>query len=72
MAGVSHIPRPLYIFDYYNYYFSINQFVKLEYLDVTVLRRGVGEVLVVAGRSPACQEVWRGMQDRRSLYKEER
>jgi hypothetical protein len=28
-------------------------FVKLEYLDVTVLRRGV-EVLVVAGRAPAC------------------
>jgi hypothetical protein len=28
--------------------------VKLEYLDVTVLRRGVREVLVVAGRAPAC------------------
>jgi hypothetical protein len=28
--------------------------VKLEYLDVTVLRRGVGEVRVVAGRTPAC------------------
>jgi hypothetical protein len=28
--------------------------VKLEYLDVTVLRRGVGEVRVVAGRAPAC------------------
>jgi hypothetical protein len=24
------------------------------YLDVTVLGRGVGEVLVVAGRAPAC------------------
>jgi hypothetical protein len=40
--------------------------VKLEYLDVTVLRRGVGEVLVVVGRTPACSQVWRGMQ-----YKEE-
>jgi hypothetical protein len=28
--------------------------VKLEYLDVTVLRRGVGEVRVVVGRAPAC------------------
>jgi hypothetical protein len=28
--------------------------VKLEYLDVTVLRRGVGEVRLVAGRAPAC------------------
>jgi hypothetical protein len=28
--------------------------VELEYLDVTVLRRGVGEVRVVAGRAPAC------------------
>jgi hypothetical protein len=28
--------------------------VKLEYLDVTVLRRGVGEVRIVAGRAPAC------------------
>jgi hypothetical protein len=28
--------------------------VKPGYLDVTVLRRGVGEVLVVAGRAPAC------------------
>jgi hypothetical protein len=40
--------------------------VKLEYLDVTVLRRGVGEVQVVAGRAPACWQVWRGMQYRRS------
>jgi hypothetical protein len=40
--------------------------VKLEYLDVTVLRRGVGEVRVVAGRAPACWQVWRGMH-----YKEE-
>jgi hypothetical protein len=40
--------------------------VQLEYLDVTVLRRGVGEVRVVAGRAPACWQVWRGMQ-----YKEE-
>jgi secreted trypsin-like serine protease len=28
--------------------------VKFEYLDVTVLWRGVGEVRVVAGRAPAC------------------
>jgi hypothetical protein len=28
--------------------------VKLEYLDVTVLRRGVGEVRVVEERAPAC------------------
>jgi hypothetical protein len=28
--------------------------VQLECLDVTVLRRGVGEVGVVAGRAPAC------------------
>jgi hypothetical protein len=28
--------------------------LQLEYLDVTVLRRGVGEVRVVAGRAPAC------------------
>jgi hypothetical protein len=41
-------------------------FVKLEYLDVTVLRHGVGEVRVVVGRAPACWQVWRGMQ-----YKEE-
>jgi hypothetical protein len=41
-------------------------FVKLEYLDVIVFRRGVGEVRVVAGRAPACSQVWRGMQ-----YKEE-
>jgi hypothetical protein len=30
-----------------------SNYVKLEYLDVTVLRRGVGEVRVVAGRAPA-------------------
>jgi hypothetical protein len=36
--------------------------VELQYLDVTVLRRGVGEVLVVVGRAPACGQVWRGMQ----------
>jgi hypothetical protein len=29
-------------------------YIKLEYLDVTVFRRGVGEVQVVAGRAPAC------------------
>jgi hypothetical protein len=29
-------------------------FVELEYLDVTVLRRGEGEVMVVVGRAPAC------------------
>jgi hypothetical protein len=40
--------------------------VKLAYLDVTVLRRGEGEVRVVEGRAPACWQVWRGMQ-----YKEE-
>jgi hypothetical protein len=40
--------------------------LKLECLDVTVLRRGVGEVRVVAGRAPAHWQVWRGMQ-----YKEE-
>jgi hypothetical protein len=40
--------------------------VQREYLDVTVLRRGVGEVRVVAGRAPACWQVWRGMQYRRS------
>jgi hypothetical protein len=28
--------------------------VQLEYLDVTVLRHGVEEVRVVAGRAPAC------------------
>jgi hypothetical protein len=28
--------------------------VQPEYLEVTVLRRGVGEVLVVAGRALAC------------------
>jgi hypothetical protein len=27
MAGVSHIPRPLCLFYYYNYYFYMNQFV---------------------------------------------
>jgi hypothetical protein len=28
--------------------------VKVEYLDVTVVRRGVEEVWVVAGEAPAC------------------
>jgi hypothetical protein len=28
--------------------------VQLEYLDVTVLRRGVGEIRAVVGRDPAC------------------
>jgi hypothetical protein len=28
--------------------------IQLGYLEVTVLRRGVGEVLVVVGRAPAC------------------
>jgi hypothetical protein len=28
--------------------------VEFEYLDVTVLRRGIGEVHVKAGRAPAC------------------
>jgi hypothetical protein len=40
--------------------------VQLEYLCVTVLRRRVGEVRVVAGKAPACWQVWRGMQYRRS------
>jgi hypothetical protein len=31
-----------------------NRAVELKYLDLTVLRRGVGDVLVVAGRAPAC------------------
>jgi hypothetical protein len=31
-----------------------NVSLKLEYSDVTVLRRGVGELWVVAGRAPAC------------------
>jgi hypothetical protein len=30
--------------------------VQLEYLDVTVLRRGVGEVRVVVGRARACRQ----------------
>jgi hypothetical protein len=33
--------------------------VKLEYLDATVLRRGVGEVRVVVGRDQACWQGWR-------------
>jgi hypothetical protein len=36
---------------------NVSEFRKdiyLEYLDVTVLRRGVGEVRLVAGRAPAC------------------
>jgi hypothetical protein len=40
--------------------------IQLEYLELTVRRREVGEVLIVAGRAPACWHVWRGMQ-----YKEE-
>jgi hypothetical protein len=40
--------------------------VQPEYLERTVRRREVGEVLVVAGRAPACWLVWRGMQYRRS------
>jgi hypothetical protein len=28
--------------------------VQLEYLNATVLRRGVGEIRVVVGRDPAC------------------
>jgi hypothetical protein len=51
---------------YRNTYFFKTRKVKLEYLDPTVLRRGVGEVLVVAGRTPACWEVRRGMQYRHS------
>jgi hypothetical protein len=41
---------------------------KLEYLDVTVLRRGIGEVRVVAGRAPACWQVWRGMQYKEKCF----
>jgi hypothetical protein len=40
--------------------------VQRGYLEVTVLRREVGEVLVVAGRAPVYWQVWRGMQYRRS------
>jgi hypothetical protein len=40
--------------------------VQLEYLELTVRRRQVGEVLVVEGRAPACRLVWSGMQYRRS------
>jgi hypothetical protein len=36
------------------------------YLDVTALRRGVGEIFAVVGRAPACSQAWRGMQYRRS------
>jgi hypothetical protein len=35
-------------------FISSNNELQLEYLDVTVLRRGVGEVRVVVGRAPAC------------------
>jgi hypothetical protein len=28
--------------------------VQLEYLDATILRRGVGEIRAVVGRDPAC------------------
>jgi hypothetical protein len=45
---------------------SCPRLLKSKYLDVTVLRRGVGEVRAVVGRAPACWQVWRGMQ-----YKEE-
>jgi hypothetical protein len=38
----------------------------LEYLDVRVHRHGVGEILVMVGSDPACSQVWRGMQYRRS------
>jgi hypothetical protein len=30
------------------------EYVQLEYLDATVLRREVGEIRVVVGRDPAC------------------
>jgi hypothetical protein len=30
------------------------QMLQLQYLDATVLRRGVGEIRVVVGRGPAC------------------
>jgi hypothetical protein len=35
------------------------QCVQLEYLDATVLRRGVEEIRVVVGRDPACWQRWR-------------
>jgi hypothetical protein len=47
---------------------SSNNTVQLEYLDVRVLRRGVGEIRVVMRRAPACWQVWRGMQYRRSQW----
>jgi hypothetical protein len=36
-----------------------NNLLQLEYLDATVLRRGVGEMRVVVGRDPACWQGWR-------------
>jgi hypothetical protein len=41
--------------------------VQLEYLDTTVLRRGVGEIRVVVGRDPAC---WQGSRDVCSHWKQ--
>jgi hypothetical protein len=45
---------------------DINCKLQLGYLDVTVLRHEVGEVLLVVGTAPACRQVWRGMQYRHS------
>jgi hypothetical protein len=33
--------------------------LQLEYLDATVLRRGVGGIRIVGGRDPACWQGWR-------------
>jgi hypothetical protein len=63
---ISGRERERYLPVNWEYWLSILVKTKLEYLDVTVLRRGVGEVRVVAGRAPTCWQVWRGMQYRRS------
>jgi hypothetical protein len=42
--------------------------VKFEYLDVTVLQHGVGEVRVLAGRTPACWQVWRECSTRKNAF----
>jgi hypothetical protein len=41
--------------------------VQLEYLDATVLWRGLGEIRVVVGRDPAC---WQGWRDVSSHWKQ--
>jgi hypothetical protein len=42
--------------------------VQLEYSDVTVLRRGVGEVRVVARGAPACWQAWRECSIRKNSF----